>query len=723
VNKLIVIIFMAMLVLFLAMPVMAEPFADVPQGHWSYDSVQLLQEKGLVEGYPDGLFKGDRAMTRYEMAMVVARVIAKLQEVEAKIPPPVDLSPYATKQDLEAIDKLIKEFKGELDALGVRVNNIEDSLGKLTARVEELERVKISGNFETLAVAMGIWVPDANKFGTAAQSNLYVGGTDVIAPQNDPFLANGKNIQHGFALSSRIDLSVSAKISDNFKAGGELVGTSYFGDKAIYDQYAVIPAYNTLGLRNNTVNSGNFQANLSTAWFQSNTENWKVTGKYGNYNLKSVSSNLFYGISNPYYNFWKSDVLPLNGFDFAGKIYDTVDVEFFVAHDINWATNGQSFLNPELDQNSTTGARNYLLGGWAGYNGMENRLHVEGGVMRYWEDRNSNLNVGGTMTIGTLTGVPLTIRAQEQIMYGFKGHYDWAGDFLTIYGEFAGTKYNPDMNTGTYASQKTFNGYLGQIGAKGSLLDKKLDVYGEYVRTSVNYDPISVHKTWINLYGDGFHDGWDDMTGFWNAARPGKFRPNRHGADIGVTYKLASGEVFGGFTYLQQIKGYYDATDESYFYDRAETVNSRFLDMSFAPSNDGSTGKEFHVKAGGRYDFGGDLHVFGDYNYFKAKRDYIAGNYDNQYHFVHLGVTYDITDKFSVQGNFSYVKQKFNDARYGLSVENNTVIPGVGVRYAFNENTTLAVDYKFFKFTDDLTSTGQNDWKANRLMTRLNIKF
>ncbi|MEQ8171913.1 MAG: S-layer homology domain-containing protein [Candidatus Eremiobacterota bacterium] len=48
-------------VLFLSLlsvlPVLADPFSDVPQGHWAYDAVQMLEEKGLVEGYPDGLFK------------------------------------------------------------------------------------------------------------------------------------------------------------------------------------------------------------------------------------------------------------------------------------------------------------------------------------------------------------------------------------------------------------------------------------------------------------------------------------------------------------------------------------------------------------------------------------------------------------------------------------------------------------------------------------------
>lgn len=73
------------LFLFITGKVLADPFSDVPSGHWSYDAVQMLEEKGLVEGYPDGLFKGDRPMTRYEMAMVVARVIAKLEELSSRV--------------------------------------------------------------------------------------------------------------------------------------------------------------------------------------------------------------------------------------------------------------------------------------------------------------------------------------------------------------------------------------------------------------------------------------------------------------------------------------------------------------------------------------------------------------------------------------------------------------------------------------------------------------
>ena len=51
----------------------ANPFSDVPAGHWAYASVAKLAAAGIVDGYPDGTFKGDQLMTRYEMAQIVAK--------------------------------------------------------------------------------------------------------------------------------------------------------------------------------------------------------------------------------------------------------------------------------------------------------------------------------------------------------------------------------------------------------------------------------------------------------------------------------------------------------------------------------------------------------------------------------------------------------------------------------------------------------------------------
>src|SRR4030065_568510 len=56
----------ALFVLAVVSPAFSQPFADVPTDHWAFDAIAELAAKGLVEGYPDGTFKGDRAMTPYD---------------------------------------------------------------------------------------------------------------------------------------------------------------------------------------------------------------------------------------------------------------------------------------------------------------------------------------------------------------------------------------------------------------------------------------------------------------------------------------------------------------------------------------------------------------------------------------------------------------------------------------------------------------------------------
>ncbi len=128
----------AALVFAVIAPAFAQPFADVPTNHWAYDAIAELAAKGLIEGYPDGTFKGDRAMTRYEMAMIVARLLARIESIQ--IPSPQ--APQVTRADLDAIQRLVNEFRAELAALGVRVTALEEELNAIKAR---LDNVRITG--------------------------------------------------------------------------------------------------------------------------------------------------------------------------------------------------------------------------------------------------------------------------------------------------------------------------------------------------------------------------------------------------------------------------------------------------------------------------------------------------------------------------------------------------------------------------------------------------
>ena len=141
-------------------PAFAQPFADTPTNHWAYDAIAELAAKGLIEGYPDGTFKGDRAMTRYEMAMVVARLLARIESIQIPTPPP----PEVTKADIDMILRLLNEFRAELAAKNVRLTAVEEELNAIKAR---LDNVRITGSVR-FREDLNQWNPNlAFGFGSA----------------------------------------------------------------------------------------------------------------------------------------------------------------------------------------------------------------------------------------------------------------------------------------------------------------------------------------------------------------------------------------------------------------------------------------------------------------------------------------------------------------------------------------------------------------------------
>ncbi len=715
------------------LPVLADPFSDVPQGHWAYDAVQMLEEKGLVEGYPDGLFKGERPMTRYEMAMIVARVIAKLEQVQSSIPEMPDLSVYATKTDLEAINKLIKEYGNELDALGVRVTNVEDTLGKLSGRVEGLERIKVSGTFESVGITAGASPESGNVSGPGTPDpnshNIRPGFDRYLNPIGEAF-----KLVDGSALVSRLDLTVTAKLADKLKGGGNLIAYSAFGDKRLIECWGAMVPYNSTGVT--SIWNQNFQANMGTLWVDSDLENWDFTIKFGEYNLNKVSKNLFYG-QRSIIGLGGRDVYPLEGINITGKLYKTVDMEFFMARNSNVfrRVNDHSIYalgNPYNDgagsirmlTNGTTDPGlydNYMYGAWFGYD-YEKVFHIEGAFLRIYDDY-ANHPAPSTLSYYQ--------DPRETKYFGFKGHYN-IKENIKIYGEFAGTRFNMNMNNGETPTGK---GYLGNIGAQVKL--DNLQFYGEYDYTAPNYDPFSYHQTWLRAYTDGYHAGWDWKYGqrWGNAVRFGKFRANRQGFEGGLSYKFEKGDVYGDFSYLKQIEPTRNTLDENNFnidpltgLNRANTYGNQ--DSIFRYASD-SKGSEIYLRVGGRYDACEKIHIWGMYDYENFQRDYAAATVgrvsdnktDYSYHFVNTGVTYDLTDNFSVQGNLEYYKAK-GIKDNGGNIEESQLIPGVSTQYRFSDTTSWILDYKFYSVKDDTRPADNNwDYTANRLVTRLEVKF
>ena len=147
----------------------ANPFSDVTADDWAYQAVSDLSAQGVVEGYPDGTFKGERNMTRYELAQIVARLMAKEDQLNA--------------EQQATLDKLAGEYADELANLGVRVSNLEKKVGNIS------------------------WNGDARMRYTASSS-------DKVADKYD----------------GRIRLNVKGQVNDATYVQGQFVTNMYFKD-------------------------------------------------------------------------------------------------------------------------------------------------------------------------------------------------------------------------------------------------------------------------------------------------------------------------------------------------------------------------------------------------------------------------------------------------------------------------------------------------------------
>jgi len=119
-------------------------FSDVPKDHWAYSAINELAEKGYMGGFPDGSFKGKETVNRYEMAVVIAKMLDKVHDVQTS-------GGFIDAEEAATLRKLATEFDDELSALGIRVGNLEDRVKKLEDGQKSLEtdatKFKIYGSY------------------------------------------------------------------------------------------------------------------------------------------------------------------------------------------------------------------------------------------------------------------------------------------------------------------------------------------------------------------------------------------------------------------------------------------------------------------------------------------------------------------------------------------------------------------------------------------------
>jgi hypothetical protein len=190
-------------------------FKDVPVDHWAYAAVGTLQQAGIVIGYPDGTYGGRRAMTRYEFAVAIARLLNLINTAGYAKSSDLD----ALKQDMlnrlqqnsdaiDALKALVNEFQPELQALGQDVaaikSRLDDDEKRLAAVEAEQRRVKISG--EVNFIGRGNINTDSSDQPPLDENGYRIGSV------------GNKSLWSNVNVYQDILLNITGRVSDNAQA-------------------------------------------------------------------------------------------------------------------------------------------------------------------------------------------------------------------------------------------------------------------------------------------------------------------------------------------------------------------------------------------------------------------------------------------------------------------------------------------------------------------------
>lgn len=350
-----------MLVVALAMPAFGASFSDVPSDHWSYNAINKLVAAGIVEGYPDGEFKGEQSMTRYEMAVMVSRALDNIvdemeamgqglttgqaEDVTAIVKSLMEKNTNETLSDAQAeevadiVDALTFELRSELKVLGADVDALGKDMDELEAKVNALETDMPKDNIEFSGKVTAVF--QAGDYGddpTATAEALADGDAlDVDLPRaerlddNDEVLyaGNGGGDYDDFpaeqAFYQEFDFVVNAEVSginldfvvDTITNGfTDYEGYYYDGyDKVLGDQ------------------GDGKDIMMDTGRLDISKDNWMV--KIGDMNDYDVDENAYF-----------FDVEDAEGVEFTGPVYG-LDLKAFAIGFDEGASNDDSSRDDE----------------------------------------------------------------------------------------------------------------------------------------------------------------------------------------------------------------------------------------------------------------------------------------------------------------------------------------------------------------------------------------
>jgi len=770
------------MVLFVMAPSFAAPlFPDVPEQHWARDAVADLAAKGILEGYPDGTFKGDRAATRWEMAMALHRFLAKMEAEHAT---------FATKADLEALRALVNNLKDELDALGVRVKNLEDNVSALDKRVTELERITFEGDFTTRFVTIGLRNTGRKTGAWQAALGSIAGPISGNWGANDLF--NGRPFVNGSGFTARARLGVKVKVSKDMNAGVRFAAYTSLGDRYIDAYWGVTAPYLSNMFTGNGVNFFGPQNMQNNTWTRMTVDNFWLehvpSGTkliVGSIEKTNFDDFMIHNVPNPgidgrdrshfedmrsekktlvsAWKYWEGEdtYLPFYGIDVTGKTHLISDMKWEVMYsklphnnalvvpylfglNLDWKIKDQGNIKLNFARTSEN---------WdsAVVHGTVPTMvpFVPGAFSNGWTDpwdyRNDNANKRPMRNAGV-------IGLQGQTSYGISINYRFDPSNIRVVGAYGGTQYKPNVESGFTADGNHF-----RLGIGWTNQNDNLDLDLEYISTDAYYDAfqlgyndptfsglngLRMNVPTMGYYGGGYQLHDSDL-----------YPNNRNGIKFGGEYRFANGNgrVNLRVGLLQQNNSGAPHRDTTGFFNG---LKPGYIDPVFGELfTNGATipedikGKVTHIGGGVEYKFTPSaLKGSAQYDYYRYYRDSSRANntfiamqneVDLKYNALRIGLAYAFNDKFTLRGGYDYATLKgyhpaYNTGGYNAGrtvVDIKQSVPNIGFDYELGKNTQWCMDVKFYNQTDGLgndfhtAGVEPQSFSGLQLMTQFKLKF
>lgn len=687
----------------LATPAWAAPlFSDVPTDHWASDAVRELAGRGIIEGYSDGTFQGNRCMTRWEMASLVARLLARLEESQQS---------FATKADLDEINRLVEHLRPELNALGVRVEALEKQTDSLQTRIGELERITYYGSLHTIGV-----------------SNIVKGS--IIGTGNTPIdWTTGRVLKDGEGLSIKGLLGVNININDDFSAGAEFAAysneagkddiCSYWGVDAPYSSN-IWTSRGSIAPWDQSANHMPFtRMTLDNIWLNHAPSGTRFVA--GSFRPRLMADYIFNGARNP--NIRGSQWLPFYGLDITGSIGGP---------DSGFRYEALYTVNP-----GKSIYESHSYGGTLSYDFAEDSGRVAIHAVNHRNERVSDgfrcdAGLVDLPTVSAFGGIPpvpnntwlgthsgddfLTantkIGPQQQFSYGIDANYTILPEYgFTVDASFAGTSYNPDTSNTLY--HETTSGFLYKIGlGLAPVSGLQLDL--SFQSVDPTYDPfISQYAcdTLIPVYlpYGSFYSGYYQMHDYINLPN------NRQGIKFSGNYLFNDNNtrIKASYSNLWQIKA--TTPDQCQKVGNIEPI----FGMLYGGGNEKGSVQGYGVGVGHTFDNRFSL----DANYFHYDIDRSAALAEDDMNLkenlYRLDVSYPLLDDLRLRASYVYLTYKGHTGLTNTDIAQHT--PGIGLDYQMTSNVAFAFDYRYLDFKQKAYEGG--NYSANQFMVEMKLDF